>query len=271
MSLSNILKEIETNRSYAEMDVTMSNEATFRNRLGLKNAAMETIRRLKVNYKDELTKSTSFIVVTGPGRDQFAQLASSETFGCFVVDSDEFYKDLSARISPPSIKPSLFERENIRNLFNVAQNVLRDKAIELGVESYPPLFFNEKYNLGVNTVEEFLPIIKAAINDQVGSEMVGVSAIHSIVDGAIKRGHAAVVTPVILNTADEKFALDLEKNLKKHVLPDGTYRGMTENVFLVIAGKAPKGPKLANAVYVKEVTEQTVGEALTTIRNKISL
>lgn len=255
MSLSNVLKEIETTRPQAEMDVQMGSPATYGGRVGLKKAAIESMKRLKRQYHKELMSSTLFIVVTGSAENAFSNLASGDSFGCFSVDPDEFYKDLTSRINP-----SLFGRESVGNLFNIASNILEDKALELDINSYPVLRFSDKYNTGVKNAEDFTAVIKNAINDQVGSEIVGVSAINSIVDKAIEKKHSATVTPLLLSTSDEKFALDLQKNLKR----------LTSKVFLVVAGKAPKTLHGAEgAISVKTVTEESVGEALSTIRSKV--
>jgi hypothetical protein len=255
MSLTTILKEMETNRPNAEMDVHLGTETTYGGRVGLKWAATETLKRLKLDYRNELMASTVFIIVTGAGRDQFTELASNEAFGCFSTDPEELYKDLASKINP-----TLFGREGVRQLFNIAGNLLEDKALELDIDSYPMLQFNDKYNRAVGNVEDFASVIKSAINDQVGSEIVGINAIHSIVDKAIGKNHAALVTPLVLNTSDEKFALDLQNNLKR----------LTPKVFLVAAGKASKDlNKTKDVVLVKTVSEESVGEALGTIRSKI--
>lgn len=256
MSLGNILKEIETNRPQAEMDVTLGTPATYGGRVGLKRAATESIKRLKLQYQKELMTSTLFIVVTGTERDTFSTLASGETFGCFAVDPEDFFKDLTSRLDT-----RLFGRENVRGLFSIAENILQDKALELDIASYPALRFDDRYNSSVKTAEDFVPLIRNAINDQVGSEIVGINAVYSIVDKAIEKKHEASVTPVVLNTSDEKFALDLQKNLKR----------LTPNVFLVSAGKVSKALKTAEGtIVVKTVSEDTVGDALSAIRSKIS-
>src|ERR1035437_318190 len=240
MSLTTILKEMETNKPNAAMDIQMGSPDTYGARVGLKRAAEESIKRLKLQYRNELMASTAFIVVTGSNRDSFTELATSDTFGCFANDPEEFFKDLASRISP-----TLFGREGLRQLFNIAGNILEDKAMELDIASYPMIAFSDKYNRAVNSVEDFIPLIREAILDKVGSEIVGINAIHSIVDKAIEKSHSAPVTPVILNTADENFALDLHKNLKR----------LTAKTFLVTAGKASKSLRLPETINVKEVTE----------------
>lgn len=265
MSLITILNEMEANRPNAEMDVQLGSENTYRARIGLKKAAAETVSRLERDYRKELMSSTVFIVATGSGREAFTELATSDTFGCFATNPDDFYLDLSSRIDP-----SLFGREGVKHLFKIASNILEDKAMELDIESYNMLQFNEKYNRGVKNAEDFALLVREAITDQVGSEIVGLNAVHSIVKTAISKKHSASVTPVILSTSDEKFALELYNNLKSHKDKNGEKRGLTPNVLLVVAGKASKDlGKSKDVLVVKNVSQESVGEALTSIRNRL--
>ena len=265
MSLSTILKEIETHRPNSLIDVDKGPKEMYGGRRGLKLNATESIKRLRLQFRTELMAQVAFIVVTGSNRDKFTEVASTDEFGCFSVDPDDFFKDLTSRIDK-----TLFGRETTRNLFNIATNVLEDKALELDINSYPMLHFGEKYNTTARTPEEFVPIIRNAVTEQVGSELVGVNAVYSVVDKAIEKGYNATVTPIILNTPDEQFALDLFKNLKKHTHTDGMSRGLTSKVFLVAAGKTSKELKgTLGAFAVKDANESSVGQTLTAIRSKI--
>jgi len=254
MELKTILEKMETSRPNAEMEVQTNPASTYGGRLGLKRAATETLKQLRIEYHRQLLSSTVFIIVAGSNKDRFSELASSDAFGCFSVDPEEFYKDIASRINP-----SLFGRESTRALFNIAGNVLEDKALELDIQSYPSLAFSEKYNRGVSGPDDFASLIRSAVNDQVGSEIVGINAVYSIVDKAIGKKHAATVTPVVLNTSDENFALDLQTNLKR----------LTKKVFLVVAGKSKTLKAIKDVIFVKDVSEESVGEALTTIRGKL--
>ncbi len=265
MSLSNILQEIQVNQAAADINPNQGPPETLNGRIGMKRNASENIGRLKLQYRKELMSQAVYIIVTGSNRDAFSEVASGDSFGCFVTDPDDFFKDLSSRIDK-----SLFGRESTKNLFNIAGNILEDKALELDINSYQALSFNEKYNVTVNTAEGFVPVIRTAVNDQVGSELVGINAVYSVVDKAVKKGYNATVTPVILSTSDEGFALDLSRNLKRHQMPDGTWRGLTDKVFLVAAGDASKSLKSSLGTFsVKKPTEETVGQTLTAIRSKI--
>lgn len=266
MNLTEILNKINEARPNAEMDLNMVDPNTYRARVGLKQAAIQNLKYLKVDYRNEVMKTVAFIVVTGSNRESFTQLATADTFGCLSADPDQFFADLTSRINP-----TLFGREGLRQLFNIAGNILEDKAIELDLGSYNMLQFSEKYNRGIKTADEFKLLIKEAINDQIGSEIVGINAVHSVVDNAISKGYSGAVTPILLTTDDEKFALDLTTNLKRRQLADGTYRGLTKNVFLVVAGKSSKTlPAVEGLVSVKKVSEETVAESLSIIRNNIA-
>jgi hypothetical protein len=271
MTLEKILKEIELNKPQADMDVQLGSPQTYSGRVGLKRAATEAIKRLKIDYRNQLMDSSVFIVVTGAGKDTFAQLASNEAFGCFSLDPEDFYKDLVSRINP-----SLFGREGARQLFNIVENILENKALELDMLSYYPLSFNDKYNSAVNSADDLVPLVKRAINDQVGSEIVGINAIHSVVEKAITKNHSAPVTPIIFNTSDETFALDLYKNLSNLVdrnkyRTESEYKNAKKNkTFLVLAGKSSKNlHSTEGAILVKNVNEENVDLALSTIRSKV--
>ena len=259
MSLSTILKEIAVHKPSADLELNMEHPNTYRARLGQKRAAEEAILRLKREYKENLLKSTAFILVTGALKDSFVELASNPKFESFTANPEALFEEIADQVSPPTVKPSLYGREGVKSLFSIAQNVLRDKATDIGIVEYPSFAFNDRYNSGVQTKEDFTAILKAAIVDQVGSEIVGIHAVNAITDKAIERGHAGSVTPIILGTSDEKFALNLLNSLKN----------LKAKTFLVTAGKVSKGLQGSGAIAVKTVTEENVAEALLTIVNKI--
>lgn len=263
MSLTAILEQMNQTRPTAEMDVTLGNQQTYNGRVGLKRASVEKMKRLRLEYRNEVMDSALFIVVTGPGRDKFTEVATSDAFGCFASDPDSFFKDLVSRIDQ-----KLFGRESTKHLFSIAENVLMDKAQEIDIASTYALNFSDKYNIGFPTAEEFSAVIRNAISDQIGSEIVGINAVNTIVDAAIAKGHSQAVTPIVLSTSDEKFALDLQKNLKTRNLSPGVTSGLTDRVFLVVAGKGGKSLQ-SEHLTLKTVTEESVADALAKIKDKI--
>ncbi len=256
MNLVDILTEIEANKPAASMEITPEPFSTLSGRQGMKRAAYERIRQLRAEYSESLRKSSMFIVVIGSARNQFAQIASSDEYDCFNVDADAFAKNLISKIDK-----NLFSKERTRFLFGIMQNCLYDRAIELGIREHNPVYFKEEYSAYVKTPEEFLPIVRSAINDQMGPEIIGIDAIERIVDTAIEKKHAAQVTPIIVNCSDESSAQKLVEGLKR----------LTNMVFSVTAGKVSKNANVPTVSFsLKNVTPEGVGNTLAAIRSNLT-
>lgn len=255
MNLQTIINEIELNTPNSLLDPRVGPEATAGGRRGLRTAALERLKQLRIEYRKELAASSVFIIVTGQNRQAFCDTAAVNPFDCFVADSEAFYKDIVSRIDP-----RLFGNERISHLFSIMANCLEDKAMELDLGSYNPLLYRDEYSAMVTSPEELVLVLKRAINDQVGSEIVGIDAVASIVDTAIARKHSAYPTPIVLNTPDETLSVVLNKDLKR----------LTPNVFLVSAGKPSKFLKTAgNLVAAKDASSESVGNALSSIRSNL--
>jgi hypothetical protein len=253
MSLENVLKAIKENKPFAEENVESGPMETLNGRRGRKNQAIEALGRLKTEYLSDLLKSAVFIVVAGSERTEFEKVATTK-FNLFSADPETFYNDLAGRVSP-----SLYlGKEGVNNIFDVLGRHLEDKMSELGAVQYNQLIFKEKYIKTVTSVADFTSIVKEAINDQLGTEIVAIQSVNSILDSAIDRNHSSKTTSIVLTTGDEKLTQDLLKDLDK--------RG--NRVTLVLAGKTSKAFKgLENTVNVKEVTEESVKTALDSIKN----
>lgn len=254
MNLTSILNEIETLRPATEVETLGGNPLTQAGRVGVKRQAVERTKQLRDEYKNALKSSGIFIVVTGKDRDAFC--AEVPQFGCFAADADQLYRDLIS-----SINPTLFGKERTQYLFGSVADALYEKAIVLGITSYNHLQFNQNYSAYVNSAEELLPIIRAAVNQQVGSELVGIYTLHNILDQAIAAKHDNPVTPIVLNVPDETFALQLLRDLPR----------LNSKVFAVAAGKASRAFLTEGAVAVKNVSKDSVESALDSIRSKISI
>jgi hypothetical protein len=252
MSLSKIVEQIKAAQAFATEDVESGPIETLNGRRGRKNQAIQQILILKNQYKTELTESAAFIVVTGEKRDMFSSVASDK-FDCFTANPNEFYESLAGRI-PEQL---YLGKEGLSGLFDVLGRHLEDKAGELGIIGYPQMIFRNSYRTTLKSKEDLVAMVRLAINDQVGPEMAGIQAIHSVLDAAIAKGHGAKVTPVVLSTDNETLALQLNDSLGK-LHPKG--------VFLVVAGKGTKALRIVEGVIsVKDPTEESVKMALTQI------
>lgn len=258
MSLSNVLEQIKKLTPVALENLDEGPIETMTGRRGRKKNAQEQLKTLREEYTKDLLRSAMFILTIGSEREAFDKAAaeSYESFGCFSTNPENFYRDLAARVAP-----ALYSgKESVSSLFDVLGRHLEDKAMELGVIGYPQLRFKQEYRQTIKTEEEFVQLVKTAINDQVGGELAGYHAILSLTDRAISLSHAKPSTPVILSTGDEKLVTDLSVALKR----------ITPKVFIVVAGEASDSVKsLTGAIQVQEVTAKTVGSTLKGIRAQL--
>lgn len=256
MSLESTIKELKALKPFVEEDVESGPAETLSGRRGRKNQAIEQTKELRRRYVLELIDSAVFIVVCGSERSNFETIATGEKFNLFSVDPEYFYHDLANRVHPSNYKG----RASAGDLFDIVGRHLEDKMNELGLNEYNQMVFRETYIEDIQNVEQFTELLKRAINEQVGSEIVGVQSINLIVDKAIASGYSSRTTPIVLNTQDEKLATDLLKDLTR----------LTKCVFLVNAGKTTKKMKsVEDAINVKEVTDESVKSTLDTIIKSI--
>lgn len=245
MSLESTIKEIKRLKPFAEENTEDGPVETLSGRRGRKNQALGELQRLRRVYINDLLRSAVFIVVTGKGREEFETIATGQAFGLFSSDPETFYKDLARRVHPTLYAGSA----SPTNLFDVLGRHLEDKMSELEVNEYNQMIFKEKYIQVVSTPEQFVTLLKRAINEQIGAEVVGVQAAHSIVDKAIQMGHAAKITPIVLSTGDDSLALSLVKDLER----------LSPRVFLVNVGKTSKELRaVEDSINLKEVNEEVV-------------
>ena len=257
MSLAQVRDKIKQVLPMALQDADSGPYETLAGRRGQKRQAEEKLKQLKSEYTQLLLRSAIFIVTTGTGASEFAALASSEAGNCFAADSEKFYTDIVN-----SVNPALYLRESLPNLFGVVSRALETKmmGISLIQNSYPSLNYKETYARAVKNKEDLLAVLKVALTEQVGGEMVGIQAIHDLVDEAIQKNHGASLTPIVLKTTDEVLALKLLPALER----------LTPRVFLVGVGKTSKAVKaVEGAIFVKEASAETVESALTTVRSNL--
>lgn len=250
--LIDILAEIHKVQPFADEKVEDGPYETLNARRGRKAQATETLSRLKSSYFNELLKIAVFIVVTGDKATEFTA-AANENGKYLAANPDEFFNSIISRI-PPSL---YLGKESVSNLFDVVSRHIEDLAPELGIVGYPQLIFRQEYHQHFDTKEQFQHLIKRAIVNQIGGELVGIQAAKTLTEVAIKRGVAARVVPIILTTTDERFAIQISKDISQRVNP---------NVFLVVSG-ADSGLAKENfsSVLSAEPTAESVKKIFKTI------
>lgn len=256
MSLSETLTKIKELQPLANEDVDSGPRETMAGRRGRKAQAIESLKRLRREYANDLRVSSAFILVIGDKRNEFTSIAT-ESHKCFSSDPEAFYSELTDKVPAASY----LGRESMSNVFDILGRHLEDKMLQLEtVSGYPQLIFNQKYQRTLKNRAEFLKLVKEALVEQVGGEIVGLNAISSLVGEAIKRDHSSKYTPILLPTGDEKFALTVANDLGR----------ISSRVYVVLAGEATQ--KLEDGsvdIAVIDPTNEGVKKALKTISNKL--
>lgn len=254
-TLAKVLEEMKKVQPFALEDTDSGPNETIGARRGRKRAALETLKMLKSQYSDILLRSSVFILTVGSEREAFEKIATTEG-NCLLSKAESFFDDLANRVHP-----TLYAGKNPgANLFDVVGRHLEDKARELGMTEYPQLIFKAQYMRMITTPQEFAALLKQAVTEQVGGEVVGINAVRALTETAIAKEHDRTVTPIVLSTEDQKFAVELIPHLER----------LTPRVFLVVAGKAPKQLKsMQGAIVLKDGSAESVESALTQIKNRL--
>lgn len=254
MTLQNIINQIVLKTATANDDLKDATNATRAMRQGNKRAAESQLEDLKNEYRRSLLSGSTFVIVTGAGSKDLVDLANADNKS-FGTDSEDLYQKIVAKLD----ERSYMGKSVANSVFNDLSGSLREVAQEIGIRTYPQMHFKAEYAETITSEEQLVKLTKRAVNDHLGSEMVGINAISSILENAILRGHAETYTPVLLNTKDDKLAVTLSNDLKK----------LSRNVFVVSVGKTTKVIKsIPNSLSVDEASPEVLGELLQAIKEK---
>jgi len=254
MSLTKILADLKAAKVFADEDVSAGAIETLNSRRNRKRNAIVKVEELTEQYSRELLKTGVFVVVTGAHRDTFVETAKDK-YSCFSTELNAFFDDLASRINPQLYvnKPAN------QNLLEVVGRHLEDKAMQIGINSYPMLIFKNKYQRRLTSKDDLVTFLREIIMEQIGPEIIGINGMRAIVPQAIARGHALNLTPMVIGLEDDQLASTLIPALKR----------LTPTVFLVHTGKPFKGMKVTGAIQAKDGGPESVETALGTIRNSI--
>ena len=255
MSLKDLLAKIKEIQPLADEDVETSAPATLNARRGRKRQAIEELGRLRQEYTNELRATAAFIVVIGDKREEFDKVAN-DSIKCFSVDPDSYFKDLIKRI-PRSL---YLGNESVQNIFDVLGRHIEETAGELGIVGYPQLIFKQEYQRALRNEDDFLRLVRQAVTDTMGGEIVGIKAARDLTKSAIESGNVAKFTPIILTTEFEKFGLKIANDLGR----------ISTRVFLVKAGETTTVPADSNFdAVLSEITKEEVKKAFKQIGNSL--
>ena len=254
--LEELVEIINKKEILANQEVT-ENSATYRVRLGKKKRAEEDLKEHFNEYKDIIKDRSAFILVTGDKSVEFSNIAK-ESFGCFTLEADGFYKDMANNVSP-----TLYTNYTASpHIFNILESGFAERAIELGISSHPRITFKSKYKKLLKNREDMVELSKRAFNDCIGAELVGLDSLDKVAKQALseEEKYAGKVVPIILHTEDEGLVEELLLSLPR----------MFRNVFVIDAGKVgSEDIKKISIGNLKSVTEDSVGKVLTKIRKNL--
>lgn len=255
MSLKTTLEEIKKVKPHAEENLEGAEVATLNARRGRKANAVETLKRLKRDYKRDMLENAVFLVAVGSGRDEFASIVSTEN-KWFSANPEVFYQDLAKRV-PGAL---YLGKTGISDIFEVVGRHLEDKMNELDLIEYNQLIFKAQYAQKINSQEELTTLLKRAINNQIGSEIVAIQAVDSLVDEAIERGHSDAITPIVLSTGDEDLALELIRD----------FRISGQPAQLVGVGEISQKLKIDGIMVLEDTTKKSIKSVLSSMKKLVS-
>jgi hypothetical protein len=251
MTLGELLNKIKEVQPLADENVDTGHPETLNARRGRKAQSIEQLTRLRRAYTSELMRTAAFIVVVGDKREEFSNLAVN-SFKCFSADPEAYFVDLVNRM-PRNL---YLGKESVSNLFDVLGRHIEEKAYELGIVGYPQLIFKQEYQRTIRNQEDFLGLVKQAVTEQMGGEIVGIQATYSLTKEAIEKENSAKFTPIILSSSDEKFAIRVANDLER----------ISTRVFVVAAGEVQTKFKNPDEIFVvAEPTKEEVKKTLKTI------
>lgn len=256
MSLKNTLAEIKRLKPIAEEDVNSGAPETLNARRGRKNQAVEALKRLRREYKTEMQIGSVFLISTGSSREETTKQIV-EAHKWFQADPENFYADLAKRVAPALY----LNKTSVSNVFDVLGRHLEDKMMELDINEYNQLIFKAEYAEKISSQEEFTRLIKKAINNQIGSEIVGIQSIEGLVDQAIEQGHDKPIMPIVLTTNDTDLIQSLVKDLPR----------LTSQVFVIGSGEVENKIKnLDGAIVLEDNSAKAIKAALNTLKKSKS-
>jgi hypothetical protein len=245
MSLESIIGNIQEEKAIAEIDLDTVSTAAYPYKQGQVKSAKHKLEGLYIDYKNELLKRAVFILVTGDDAEGFSEIADSE-FNCFTTDGDALFKDIVGELNPQLYTDKMANGA----LFDIVSNILEHKLKHLDIVEYNELMFNTKYSRHLKDKEDCVQLVKEAVTDIVGPEVIGLNALEEVTKEAVNRGYKSRVVPILIFNKDAQFVVDISPRL----------RNLNPRVVRVAAGKVDID--INAKITLKKTDTKSVGEAL---------
>jgi hypothetical protein len=117
--------------------------------------------------------------------------------------------------------------------------------------------YNAKYARVLDNENELVDLLKRAVCDIVGPEVIGLDALERVTSEAVNKGYKSKLVPILVHSNDEEFVNSLSQ----------PFRTLNPRVVRVAAGDV-ESENLNPLVSIEEVNEDNVGNALKEIATK---
>jgi len=222
-SFESLIKDIEKNRVLAKAEIPLdADPRTLTTRIGHKKRAIQNLEDLFFDYRTHVKDNSVLILPKGKQSKSFVDIAKEE-FACFEISGDEIYEKIADGVD----KRYYENMVSSPSLFDIFMGVFNDICDEIGITSYPIVSFESKFSTRLTSREDLVKLVKQAFNDKIGSELVGIYAIHKVSKQAIEDGYSGTTIPVVIHSSDNDLLDSLALTLK----------ALSPNVFQVPATK----------------------------------
>jgi uncharacterized protein YqgV (UPF0045/DUF77 family) len=249
-NLQKLIEEIKEQKKFAADTLEDATPQTINARMGRKRSAISRLEDLYLQYRNLIRSKVFVIAAIGDQVDEFEKL-STEISGLQSLDSDAFYHHLISKMDEKIFTSGL---QNAY-IIDVLSRILEEVAVEIGIQSYNQIIFNQKYDGKISSKEEALNLIKKVIEEQVGEEIASIFIIDNVVKFVFEHDLESKVHPVLVKVSNEKNLQSLLSGLK--ILGNSS--------IVVNAGKS----SVSGDIKIDEVNDKTVLEALKKIKKKI--
>lgn len=244
--LEQILNQINEQKKIAEIDLSEVSPRAYPYKKGQVDSAKNKLEGLYIDYKNEILNRAVFILVTGDKAENFASIAK-EDYGCFSIKGETLASEIVEDISP-----QLYQGKTVNaSIFDVVDSVLEKKMKALDVLSYNSLMFNVKYQRVVKNKNEMISVVRDAVNDIVGGEVVALDALERATKEAVNKNYKSKIVPILIYSEDFKLTQTLSRDIVK----------INPRIVRVLAGES----EVTNLNAIAELTDidsEVVGEAL---------
>jgi len=257
--LKQILEDINKNKKLADTDLSDVHPSILTSVSGDKRRAKENLEELYFTYKNHLKSRVIFVLVNGKSSKKFSEVAAAN-FNGSIFTGESFYEEIVNKVDTQNY----IGRTASSSLVDILSSVLGDKASDIGITGYPALLFkSEQTAFLLNEKKDLVNIFKDMLNEQVGSEFVGLDFLEKVAIESVNSNFSGSVKPIFIHSQDisllETFAKDFHQRL-------------TPNVFTVTAGIASKEVSEKSLLTVSgKITKTNVGSVLKEIKNSIKL